>query len=949
MTKQLLQYVSSYKTCLLTLFICMHSFWSIADNWIHAYAGLNKPNYGFVSKVFSDDQIVYGGHNSSDEVILFRADANGVIKASKKIENCSKLKVILETQDKHIFISGITFNSSNQGSNIFWMKLDMNLNIIWTFQNSRSFNDIVESAIQHSNGSYYLVGYGSRSGNELSDRDALIYNINGDGNIISSKISNNFGTDYFNSILELPDGNIVTAGAKLWQVAMDFYIVKYSPNLSTIVSRTYGGVDNEGAYDLELNGGSLYVLGGTYSFGAGLYDALLSKLDFDINLLFTKSYGLSSDEFPTSLVAINNQLIIAGNLDTILVPDSTTVPAKAFFIRIDLDGNFINGKILDRQSTIYSINAIGATSKDEIVGVFGSTNFTATPNTAIVIFKTDSFTFTCCDYFRDITFLQSDEVVITRTQTFNFNNAGLLKSLTSSTLNYSLDKIKSCGPLNDTAKINLENRPYCISELIKLTVSTSVIPNSFTWIMGDSISNSITEPELTFDTAGTYFIYYIANFDCNSDTDTVKINIVKEIPYQVVLNRDGLCIGSAISFFVESSTTFITQYKWDFGISSTDSDTSNLENPSFIFTEAGTYKVKLFSKSACGSKVDSITINIAASNKSSIEPNAITYCKNAVVPFVFDADATAIAVLWNFGDTGSPTNTSSNLSENHVYTKPGNYVCTLITTFECNSDTDTLHIYIIDYYPVNASIESIGFCSSEPFSFDIQHSLSNATYQWDIRGPTNYTFYTKNFDQLFTKAGNYTVYASVSDNNCNKGLDTLELFVSPFVEANIEIISDPCLLSTQFKSLNASEQLLWKFSDGYTSSDEIINHSFSTTGNYTVTLITNPNSTCADSTSENITIIKENLNGGIYYPEIISPNNDGQNDLFYIENTTNNPCKIEELKIFDRWGKIMHSSNKNGTFDWNGKHNGTAVIPGAYVCFIKTNETTISFILHVVY
>ncbi len=943
------KYVLTKKNTLILISFTFISNYSLADNWIQAYSSLNKPNYGLVTKVFSNKQIVFGGHNSSDELILFRADENGSIKSSKKIENCSFLKVILETQDNHIFISGITLSSNNQGSNIFWMKLDMNLNIIWTYQNSRTFNDVVESAIQHSNGSYYLVGYGSRSGNELSDRDAIIYNIDNSGNIISSKISNNFGTDYFNSIVELPDGNIVIAGAKLWQVAMDFYVVKYSPNLTTIISKTFGGVDNEGAYDLEINNGSLFVLGGTYSFGAGLYDALLSKLDFDLSIIFTKSYGLKSEEFPTSLVALNNELIIAGNLDSILVPDSAIVPSKSFFLKTDLDGNIINAKIFDRQSTIYSINAITAASNSEIVGVMGSTKLTGTPNTAIVIFKTDSFKFTCCDYFQDITFLQTDVTVISRTQTFNFNNAGLLKSLTSSTINYSLDKIKSCGPLNDSARIKVENRPYCISELIKFSASTSVTPITYTWIAGDSITSNIEDPEFKFDTSGTYLIYYIANFDCNSDTDTVRITIVKEIPYEVFLNKIGVCLGKPISFFADSSSAFITNYKWDFGVSNLNNDTSNLENPSFTYTQIGAYNVKLYSKTECGNRVDSMTVNIIPLNVSSIEPNAITYCKNSVVPFVFNANAIAGSVLWNFGDIGSSNNTSTNLADNHIYNNPGKYVCTLITNFECNSDTDTLHIYIIDHFPVNAKIESIGYCSSEPFNFELQNSLTNETYAWDIKGPDNFNYYSKTFTHQFLRGGKYTIYASVSDNNCNLGVDTLELFVAPFIDAQIATTNDICLAGTVFQSVNFSDELLWKLSDGHTSKENVFSHNFQTTGNYTVTLITNPNSACEDSVVENILVVKENINGGIYFPEVISPNDDGKNDLFYIENTTNNPCKIEALKIFDRWGKVMFSAEKFEAFSWDGKLNGSAVTPGAYVVFLKTDLYSKSFLIHVVY
>ncbi len=937
------------KKCVLILLYFSIGTNAFADNWIQAYSELNRPSFGFISTVLSDNQIVFGGHNSNDEAILMLADKNGNIKASKKLANCKYLKVVLETNDKNIFVCGITDTTGSQGNNIFWMKLDLNFNIIWSKQNFRAFNDIVESAIQHTNGSFFLVGYGSRSGNELSDRDALIYNVDASGDLISSIISNNYGTDYFNNVIELPDGNIVVAGAKLWQVAMDFYMVKYSPNLSTLVSKTLGGVDNEAAYDLIIKNGALYVLGGSYSYGAGGFDALLSKMDFDLNVEFTKAYGQTSDEYPTTLIALENEFIITGNLDTIIVLDSVIVPIKSFFIKTDLDGNIISSKILDRQSIINNINAISYTSNNELVGVMSSTKFTSVPNTAIILFKTDSFSFKCCDYFQTKYFIQTAVNVNSRSQTFSFNNAGAIKPLNSSTSNYSIDKVLNCGPLDDSSKIIIENRPYCIAEAISMSAINSVPPNSFTWIAGDSTTNTIKEPTYSFDTAGTYLIYYIANYNCNSDTDTLRVTIVKEIPYEVYLSRNGYCMGKPISFFVDSSTSTIIKYKWDFGISSLLNDTSNLQNPTYTFTQPGTYNVKVFTLSECGSKTDSITITIEPLNSASIEPNAITYCKNSTIPFVINANTLPNSVLWNFGDINNSNNTSININETFIYNKPGFYVCTLISNYECNSDTDTMHIYIVDHFPVSTKIEYIGYCSSEPFSFLLENSLSNESYIWEIVGPDNFTYYSKSFTHQFSKGGRYTVYSSVADNNCNLGLDTLELFVAPFIEAQIETTNDVCLAGTVFNSVNFSEELLWKLSDGHISRENKFIHNFENTGNYTVTLITNPNSACEDSIVENISVVKENIYGGIYFPEIISPNDDGKNDVFYIENTTNNPCKIEELKIFDRWGKVMFSAEKFESYIWDGKLNGSAVTPGAYIAFLKTDLYSKSFLIHVVY
>lgn len=938
-----------YKKTILGLFLCILFTNSLAESWIKAYNDKTKPAYGFATLVLSDDQLVFGGHNSNEEVIIFKTDANGTIKNSKVFSNIRFIKTIIETQDKNIFVCGITDSTEEQGHNIFWMKLDLNLNVIWSNQNSRAFNDIVESAIQHSNGSFYLVGYGSRTGNALSDRDAIVYHINGDGDIVNTKISNSFGTDYFNTLAELPGGEVVIAGTKLWQVAMDFYVVKYNTDLSVVTSRTFGGIDNDGAYDMCVTNGGIYILGGTYSFGAGKFDAMLTKLDFDLNIEFNKTYGQGSDEYPTSLIALDNELIIAGNLDTLNRADSTYVPIKSFFIRTNMDGEIINSKILSIQSIINSINAINATSKNEIVGVFSSGQFNALKSTSIVIFKTDSFTFKCCSFFEDKLFVEKSVVVSTRTQTFSYNAAGTSKKVETAPVNFPLDISKNCGPLDDSANIQIENRAYCIAEIVKIKAQNSVPPLGFTWMMGDSLNSTNDSLTFRFDTAGTYTIYYIANYDCNSDTDSLHITIVSEIPYEVFLNKTGKCIGKPISFRVDSTTSFIMKYKWDFGVSTLSNDTSNLESPTYTYTQAGTYNVKLTTVTLCGTRIDSITIIIPPLEFVSIEQNAITYCKSSTVPFELNSANTPKSVSWNFGDIGSSTNTSTNVSTTHIYNKPGNYVCTLISQFECNSDTDTLHIYIVDYFPVDAKISYDGFCSSDPFVFNVNSTLLNPNYTWDIRGPSSASYYTQTFSHTFSIGGRYTVYSSVSDNNCNLGLDTLVIDVVTFEASSINATNDPCLNGTLFSAANDPEVVLWKLSDGYTSNQKIFNYTFESTGDYEITLITNPNTPCADSSMKSIYFLKENADAGIYFPEVISPNDDGKNDLFYIENNTNNPCKIIGLRIFDRWGKIMHSVDKFGSFTWDGKYNGTAVIPGAYIAFLETELYTKSFVIHVVY
>ncbi len=76
----------------------------------------------------------------------------------------------------------------------------------------------------------------------------------------------------------------------------------------------------------------------------------------------------------------------------------------------------------------------------------------------------------------------------------------------------------------------------------------------------------------------------------------------------------------------------------------------------------------------------------------------------------------------------------------------------------------------------------------------------------------------------------------------------------------------------------------------------------------------------------------------IYFPDIFSPNGDGQNDLFFIF-TNGNIGKIEDLSIYDRYGEMVYRHTnmdfgENGV-GWDGNFRGKKVEQGVYVFVLE--------------
>lgn len=111
-------------------------------------------------------------------------------------------------------------------------------------------------------------------------------------------------------------------------------------------------------------------------------------------------------------------------------------------------------------------------------------------------------------------------------------------------------------------------------------------------------------------------------------------------------------------------------------------------------------------------------------------------------------------------------------------------------------------------------------------------------------------------------------------------------------------------------------------------------------GLYSVTVIAmNSNNVAIDSVNFNYTVIANTEPCQIIVYNGFTPNGDGLNDNFVIENIENFP--INSVSIFNRWGNKVWSTNNynNSTNFWDGKHsNGSTLTSGTYFYVIDIDN-----------
>ncbi|MBL0343146.1 MAG: PKD domain-containing protein [Bacteroidetes bacterium] len=226
------------------------------------------------------------------------------------------------------------------------------------------------------------------------------------------------------------------------------------------------------------------------------------------------------------------------------------------------------------------------------------------------------------------------------------------------------------------------------------TISSGTIA-SYIWNFGDSSATSGTvNPIHTYDSSGVYTIMLIAISDNGCVDTTIQQITVFPIPvsnfsYSQAEGCGPLTVSFTDSSFISAGT--IVSWNWDFG----NGETSQLQNPSTVYTTGGTYSVSLTVTSSMGC-VQTFTQNNIITIYPGPDANftADPYEASILHPVINfnNLSSGATSYSWTFGD-----GTGTSLFEPmHTYPDTGTYSVTLlvINSYGC-IDTITQLVHIV--------------------------------------------------------------------------------------------------------------------------------------------------------------------------------------------------------------------------------------------------------------
>ena len=221
---------------------------------------------------------------------------------------------IHQTRDGSYVVTGSTRSFGAGDFDISVIKLDSNGVIEWQRTYGGSDYDSGRSIHQTSDGGYVVTGQTQSFG--AGDHDLLVLKLSSIGEIEWQKTYGGPEREDFYSINQTNDEGYVVAGSTESDGAgdFDFWVFKLSPIGEIEWQKTYGGSNIDFLYSIHQSTDEGYIITGlTESFSAGDSDIWVLKLDSIGEIEWQKTYGGSEDDYARSIQNTSDSgYIVAG-------------------------------------------------------------------------------------------------------------------------------------------------------------------------------------------------------------------------------------------------------------------------------------------------------------------------------------------------------------------------------------------------------------------------------------------------------------------------------------------------------------------------------------------------------------------------------------------------------------------------------------------------------------
>ena len=343
--------------------------------------------------------------------------------------------------------------------------------------------------------------------------------------------------------------------------------------------------------------------------------------------------------------------------------------------------------------------------------------------------------------------------------TANLLTAGLYTITVTDQNNCSAsDQASVSEPALFTVQASVSDNNICLGESTDLDVTNNGGVGNINYVWNNTLQG--TQHSVS-PTQGTYYVIAATDEQNCIAWDSVWV-MVNPLP-QISFTFNNACENQTVNFVNNSTIALgtIANYQWDFG---NNSGTSNLDNPSYSYTNNGTYVISLTAISDQGC-ISSSQQNLqifdtpAPSFSADITQGCVPLCVN-----FSDASQVMNASVNSWGWSANSQQISASQNPGYCFQNPGTYDIMLeITSSQGCSNLIVLNDYI-QVYPNPISEFTIS-SNSIPFSNPIVEftdaSLLANSWLWNF-GDGYSASNVQNGTHSYPDTGNYCITLTVS-------------------------------------------------------------------------------------------------------------------------------------------------------------------------------------------
>nr|MBS0036914.1 PKD domain-containing protein [Saprospiraceae bacterium] len=363
------------------------------------------------------------------------------------------------------------------------------------------------------------------------------------------------------------------------------------------------------------------------------------------------------------------------------------------------------------------------------------------------------------------------------------------------------------------------------------TENNSENGQTYTWDFGDGNSSEEFEPEHEYVEDGTYEILLVAESICGADSSIIEVEIITPPEAGFSVSQTEGCVLDSIQFHSESSNNVDSLY-WTFEGGTPQS--SNLENPSVIYQNAGQFAVQLIVINSLGA--DTLVMDSLIVIKDVPIINASWSTSQLEIEFVNDTED-ADYFLWDFGDG----NNSNESEPTHEYAIDGIYNVTLTAANECDTSLWETEIEVFSSPSGEIAVngkQDTTFTHCSPFMVVFEDKTQSIVTErlWVFPGGIPDTATVPMVEVIYESPGTYPVQLIVVN---PEGTDTvivdhlIEILPNPTADFEYEIDNKTVEF---FALLDHVTDFEWDFGDGTFSQDSNVIHEYADDGVFEVSL-----------------------------------------------------------------------------------------------------------------